>query len=116
MSNAIQLRDASDVTTFRKNRSLYQNYVQLAAKNTTPIGGIPHNDLMAVARYTATYIPMGSLIPQTISEAACPDCTNNVEYITTEIAAVSCSASCSGSASYQPLIYPTTFKSTKFSY
>jgi hypothetical protein len=112
MSNAIQLRDSSDFITFRKNRALYQNYVQLAAKNSVPVGGIPHNEFMAVARANAVYIPAGSLLATIVNTSTCPDCTNDVAYVTTEIVALSCSSTCSGGSSYQPDIYRSTFKAT----
>jgi hypothetical protein len=105
MSNAIQLRDSSDVTTFHKNRALYQNYNQLKAKNQLPIGGISHNDFMGVARQNAMYIPTDSMIAIVTEQADCPICVNDVTYVTTEIVAVSCSEDCSSGPSYQPGVY-----------
>jgi hypothetical protein len=107
MSNAIQLFDASDVTRMKKNRALYQNYVQLAAKQQLPVGGIPHEDLMAVARYGATYIPAESLTATVVEQANCPACPNTVQWNTTEIAVQPC-AVCEGS-SYQPGFYRELF-------
>lgn len=109
MSNAIQLRDSSDVTTFRKNRGIYQNYIQLQAKQQLPTWAIPQTDLMAVARANAVYIPAQSLLATVTAQASCPACTDTVTYVTSEIAAISCSANCSAGSSYQPGIYTSTF-------
>ena len=106
MSNALQLRDASDVTTFRKQRAIIQNYNQLADKNISPIGGIPHEDLMAVARYGATYIPASSVLTTVVANLS--GVVQEVTYSTTEIAARPC-ISCSGS-SYQPLHFTKVFR------
>jgi hypothetical protein len=102
MSNAIQLRDASDVTTFRKHRAIQQNYFQLKGKGILPVGGIPHEDLISIARYGATYIPRDSLTGTVGSKDAITQ-SNVVIYSTNEIVATSC-ISCSGS-SYQPNMY-----------
>uniref|UniRef100_A0A6C0I611 Uncharacterized protein n=1 Tax=viral metagenome TaxID=1070528 RepID=A0A6C0I611_9ZZZZ len=106
MSNAQQLRDSSDVTTFRKQRAIIQNYKQLEGKGQLPIGGIPHEDLMAVARYGATYIPASSIM-STVLELSGD--VQTLQYSTTEIAARSCSIQCSGS-SYQPSLFIQEFR------
>ncbi len=113
MSNAIQLFDASDVTRLKKNRAIYQNYVQLATKQQLPLGGIPHEDLMAVARYGAAYIPAESLTATVINQGDCPTCPNVVQWNTTEIAVVSCSSGCSQS-SYQPNFYQQLFPNIQY--
>jgi len=107
MSNAIQLRDASDITTFRKQRAIQHSYRQLKVKGMLPIGGIPHEDLMAMARYGATYIPTNSLIG-TVASIEPITQSNVVLYSTTEIAVTSC-IQCSGS-SYQPNMYIAEIK------
>lgn len=99
MSNAIQLRDASDVTTLKKQRAIQRNYEQLQDKNQLPIGGIPHSDLMAVARYGATYIPTDSLIPTVLGQnTSCALCPNSVSYETSEIVSEHCGSNCNGSS------------------
>lgn len=104
MSNAMELRDASDVTTFRKQRATIQNYYQLTSKGQMPVGGISHTDLMNIARYGATYIPTSSLtVIQTTS--------SEFVYNTTEIVAQPC-VSCSGS-SYEPLFFTQVFPQPK---
>jgi hypothetical protein len=105
MSNAFQLRDASDITTFKKNRAIYQNYVQLESKGQLPIGGISHEHLMAVARTNVQYIPMSSIAP-TIT--ALTPTGNTVTYATTEVAADRCDPSCGGGA-YMPETYRDNF-------
>ena len=97
MSNAIQLRDSSDVTTMRKNKAIQQNYNQLLAKNTFPLGGIPNSDLLRVARRDALYIPYDSLIATVTFQPSCPECPNIVTYTTTQIAVRQCN-NCSGSS------------------
>ena len=104
MSNAQQLRASSDVTTFRKQRALIQNYKQLEGKGQLPIGGIPHEDLMAVARYGATYIPSSSILSTVLDVSG----RQSLLYFTTEIAARSCET-CSGS-SYQPFHFIQEFR------
>jgi hypothetical protein len=105
MSNAIQLRNASDVTTFRKQRAVIQNYKQLEGKGQLPIGGIPHEDLMAVARYGATYIPDSSILATVVELSGD---VQTLQYSTTQIAATSC-IQCSGS-SYQPFQFISQFR------
>jgi len=107
MSNAIQLRDASDITTFRKQRAIQHSYRQLKDKGILPVGGIPHEDLMAMARYGATYIPAHSLIG-TVGSINPLTQSNVVLYSTTEIAVTSC-IQCSG-GSYQPNMYIARIK------
>lgn len=104
MSNAQQLRDSSDVTTFRKQRALVQNYKQLEGKGQLPIGGIPHEDLMAVARYGATYIPDSSIMSTVVDVSG----RQTLVYSTTEIGARAC-IQCSGS-SYQPFHFIQEFR------
>jgi len=103
MSNAIQLRDASDVTRAKRERGTIQNYQQLASNMQLPLGGIPHTDLMYLARYYATYIPTDSLRSVAITNAS--GYLTGTNYVTTEIAIYSCS-DCSGS-SYQNSYYQT---------
>ena len=101
MSNAIQLRDASDVTRVKRERGTIQSYLQLSNMNQLPIGGIPHTDLQYFARRRATYIPMDSLT--TVISANASGVITSTKYITTEIAIQSCS-DCSGT-SFQPILY-----------
>lgn len=108
MSNSIQLRDSSDITTFKKNRAIYQNYIQRQAKGVLPIGGIPHEDLMAVGRIGAQYIPTDSLATVVTAQADCPSCTNTVTYATTEIAAKACR--CNASVPYDKRQYSAVFR------
>lgn len=108
MSNSIQLRDASDVIKFRKDRSIHQNYIQLEAKNQIPIGGIPHEHLMAVARTNVQFIPMSSILPKI---TAISPIGNTVTYITSEIAALKCDLTCEGGA-YMPETYRENFYSS----
>lgn len=105
MSNSVQIRDASDITKFKKDRAIYQNYVQLSAKGQIPVGGISHNDLMSVARKNVQFIPMSSILP---TVTAYSYTGNTVTYSTSEIAAPSCDPSCVGGA-YMPDTYPNTF-------
>ncbi len=105
MSNAIQLRDSSDVTTYKKQKALYQNFQILKAKDQLPLGGISHTDLMGYARTRATYIPADSLVATVTAQADCPSCTNTVEYSTTSIAAPVCVAGCPSGGSYAPGYY-----------
>ena len=107
MSNAIQLRDASDITTFRKQRAIQHSYRQLKDKGMLPVGGIPHEDLMAMARYGATYIPANSLTGTIVGTNPATQ-SNVVLYSTNEIVATPC-IECSG-ASYQPNMYIAEIK------
>ena len=108
MSNSVQIRDASDVIKFRKDRSIYQHYVQLEAKNQIPIGGIPHEHLMAVARTNVQFIPTSSIIPKI---TAVSSTGNTVTYSTSEIAAPKCDEACVGGA-YMPETYRENFYSS----
>jgi hypothetical protein len=102
MSNAVQIRDASDVTAFKKMRAIQQNYVQLKAKQQLPLGGIPQSDMMALARRNATYIVNDSRLATVTAQAGCPECTDTVTYTGGQIVAYSCSTTCSEGNSYQP--------------
>lgn len=108
MSNAIQLRDASDFIEFKKQRGIQQNYAQLKSKKQAPIGGISSGDLMAIARTNATYIPASSLVVTVTSQASCPSCRDTITYIAGQIAAAACST-CAGS-SYQPGTFSKEFR------
>ena len=105
MSNAIQIRDASDVTTFKKQKALYRNFETLKARNELPIGGISHTDLMGFARTRATYIPADSLVATVTAQADCPACTNTVTYSTTAKVASVCVTGCATGGSYAPNYY-----------
>jgi hypothetical protein len=107
--NSIQIRDASDVTKFKKMRAIQQNYTQLKAKNEVPDGGIPQTDLMALARYYATYIVNDSRMPTVTVQTACPECPETVTYTNGQIVANGCEP-CSGS-SYQPSAFTQLFRS-----
>jgi hypothetical protein len=107
MSNAIQLRDASDVTTFKKQKALYRNFTILQGKDQVPLGGISHTDLMGYARTRATYIPADSLVATVTAQADCPACVNSVEYSTTAIVAPVCVSGCASGGSYAPNYYQT---------
>ena len=108
MSNAIQLRDASDFIEFKKQRGIQQNYAQLKSKKELPIGGISSADLMALARTNATYIPANSLVVTVTSQAACPSCRDSITYVAGQIAAAACST-CAGS-SYQRGTFSRNFR------
>jgi len=101
MSNAIQLRDASDVTRVKRERSTIQNYLHLSNINQLPVGGISHTDLQFFARRNATYIPMDSLT--TVISANASGVITEIQYVSTEIAVAPC-ATCSGS-SFEPVFY-----------
>lgn len=107
MSNAIQLRDASDVTTFKKQKALYRNFTNLQEKDQVPLGGISHTDLMGYARSRATYISADSLVATVTAQADCPSCTNNVTYSTTATVAPVCVSGCVTGGSYAPNYYQT---------
>jgi hypothetical protein len=111
MSNAVQIRDASDLTTYKKNRAIYQNYVQLQAKSQLPIGGIPAEHLMGVARTNATFIPTDSILANVVGPADCPTCFNEVEYFTTQVIATPCDLSCANAFSYRPQEFIKYFRS-----
>lgn len=110
MSNAVQIRDASDVTTLKKMRATQQNYIQLSAKNQLPKGGISHEDMMALARTNATYIVNDSRLATVISQAAYPDVVDGVLYTGGQIVSFSCSLTCSAGNSYQPLIFQNAYR------
>jgi hypothetical protein len=105
MSNAIQIRDASDVTTYKKQKALYRNFETLKARSGLPIGGISHTDLMGFARTRATYIPADSLVATVTAQADCPSCTNSVSYSTTATVAPVCVTGCASGGSYAPNYY-----------
>jgi hypothetical protein len=106
MSNAIQIRDASDVTTYKKQKALYQNFKALKARSELPLGGISHTDLMGYARVGAQYIPTDSLVATVTAQADCPACMNTVSYSTTNLVAGICSTSgCTSGSSYAPGLY-----------
>lgn len=102
MSNSIQLRDASDITTYKKNRAIFQSYNILLTKNQLPIGGIPHEHLMAIARANDNFIPASSLLP-TIT--ATGPVTNTVSYRTSEIVANTCDSGCTSDIVYMKETY-----------
>ncbi len=108
MSNAVQIRDASDIIKYKKDRAIYQHYVQLEAKGQLPIGGIPHEHLMALARANDTFIPMNSIVPKVTVVASCPECSNTVTYATGQTSASNC-ASCSPGGNYMPETYTNRF-------
>jgi len=108
--NAIQLRDASDITEFRKKRAIQQNYVQLRSKNQLPIGGISHEHLMALARTNAMYIPANSLVAVVNAQAACPSCKDSVIYTAGQVVSYGCSTTCSGGSSYTPETFVNNFR------
>jgi hypothetical protein len=105
MSNAVQLRDSSDITTFLKNRAIYQNYVQLESKNQLPIGGISHEHLMSISRANDNFIPMSSILPKV---TAISPTGNTVTYSTTSIVATACDPTCA-SGTYMPETYRNNF-------
>lgn len=109
MSNAVQIRDASDVIKYKKDRAIYENYVQLQAKSQLPIGGIPHEHLMAVARANDTFIPMSSIIPTITAISSCGTCPNTVTYITGQTIAVTCSSGCTPGGNYMSETYIDRF-------
>lgn len=111
MSNAVQIRDASDLTTYKKNRAIYHNYEQLQAKNQLPKGGIPATDLMGLARTNGTFIPTDSILANVVGPPDCPTCFNDVQYFTTEVLATACDPSCSQSFSYRPGAFINYFRS-----
>lgn len=111
MSNAIQIRDASDLTTYKKNRAIYHNYEQLKAKTQLPMGGISSQDLMGIARTNATFIPANSILVNVVGPADCPVCLNDVSYFTTQIIATSCDIDCSQAFSYRPGEFIKYFRS-----
>ena len=104
MSNAIQIRDASDVTQMKKSRAIQQNYIQLAAKNSLPWGGISHSDFLNVARTNATYIIANSIIPTVGIQAQCPSCSNVVSYPVSSPTIEQPCADCPGN-SIQRMVY-----------
>jgi hypothetical protein len=106
----MQIRDASDLTTYKKNRAIYHNYDILKYKSQLPKGGIPAEDLMAVARANATIIPTNSILANVVGPADCPTCFNDVSYFTTEVIATTCSASCVA-FSYRPGEFIQYFRS-----
>jgi hypothetical protein len=107
MSRAIQIRDASDVTTFKKQKAIYNNYVHLQDKSTLPIGGISHNDLMAVARHAATFIPANSLKATVSTTSTDPERKlNTVSYSVTQIISQNCLANLSGGSCWGAEGYP----------
>lgn len=103
MSRAIQIRDASDVTTLKKQKAIYNNYVHLQDKIHLPIGGISHSDLMNVARHTSTYIPANSLMP-TVTQTG--KLFNTVTYSTSQIISQNCLADLSGGSCWSAEGYP----------
>ena len=105
MSNAIQLRDSSDVTTYLKQKALYRNFTILAGKNQVPLGGISHTDLMGYARTHATYIPADSLVATVTAQADCPACVNTVTWVATASVASVCVSGCPNGGSYAPGYY-----------
>lgn len=105
MSNAVQIRDASDVIKYKKDRAIYENYVQLEAKSQLPIGGIPHEHYMAIARANDTFIPASSIIPKITAVSSCGSCPNTVSYVTGQTIAVTCSADCTPGGNYMPETY-----------
>lgn len=108
MSNAAQIRDASDVIRYKKNRAIYQHYVQLEAKNQLPIGGIPHEHLMAIARANDLFIPASSILPTVTVQSGCPECQNTVTYATGQTAAAKCNT-CNPGGNYMPETYTNRF-------
>jgi hypothetical protein len=111
MSNAIQIRDASDLTTYKKNRALYQNYLQLQSKSQLPMGGISSEHLMGVARTNALVIPTNSILPDIIGPPSYPTCFNDVHYYTSQIIATACDQTCSSAFSYRPTEFIKYFRS-----
>ena len=107
MSRAIQIRDASDITTFKKQKAIYNNYVQLQDKGTLPIGGISHNDLMAVARHAGTFIPANSLKATVSTISTDPERKlNTVSYNITQIISQNCLSDLSGTSCFGAEGYP----------
>ena len=111
MSNAIQIRDASDLTTFKKNRAIYQNYIQLQTKSQLPKGGISSEDLMGIARTNATYIPTDSILSYSIHNQECAVFNIEVADYTTQIIATPCDINCSSAFSYRPTEFIKYFRS-----
>ena len=109
MSNAVQIRDASDVIKYKKDRAIYQNYVQLDAKAQLPIGGIPHEHYMAIARANDTFIPASSLIPKITALSSCGTCPNVVSYTVGQTLAITCSGGCTPGGNYMPETYTNRF-------
>jgi hypothetical protein len=106
MSNAVQIRDASDITKYKKDRLIYQNYVQLNAKVQLPIGGIPHEHLMAIARANDSFIPTSSLI-QTVT-ARTSSGPNTVLYAVGQTIADKCN-NCTPGGNYMVETYSDKF-------
>ena len=94
MSNAVQIRDASDLTTYKKRGFALHNYNQLNTKNQKPKGGIPHADLMDFGFARTAAIPAGSILTNIIGPAGCPLCFNQVTTLTTEIVSDGCTPNC----------------------
>lgn len=106
MSNAVQIRDASDITKYKKDRLIYQHYVQLQAKSQLPVGGIPHEHLMAVARANDRFIPTSSILPTVTASGVT---SNVVSYNTSQVIATTCDPTCSSGGAYMAETYPNEF-------
>lgn len=109
MSNAIQIRDASDLTTHKKRLLTGKNYDILYGKQQMPIGGIPPSDLMSLGFARTPSIPTNSILANVVGPADCPTCFNQVEYFTTSKIPPVCDPDCQ--APYTPQTYES-FRAT----
>jgi hypothetical protein len=103
MSNAIQIRDASDLTTLKKRLLTGKNYLILYGKNQMPKGGIPASDLMNFGFVRTPAIPTASILANVVGPADCPTCFNDVEYFTTSVIPPVCDPNCQ--SPYTPKTY-----------
>lgn len=74
-----QLRDSSDVTKMIKQQAVRMNYVNLHDKASSPVGGIPSEDLYNLAHTTGAYAPMSSMMSG-ISMQPCVSCTGQFPF------------------------------------
>jgi len=74
-----QLRDSSDVTSMIRQQGVRGNYRNLRDNRTSPVGGIPANDLYDMAHTTAAYAPMSSMVSG-ISMQPCVSCTGQLPF------------------------------------
>ena len=54
-SNIVRLRDASDVTTRKRQEGTSKRYNELYYENRLPVGGIPASDMYDLAHVSAQY-------------------------------------------------------------
>lgn len=73
------MRDSSDMTTFRRQNAIRNNYRILHDKGQSPLGGISSTDFQAIAHTTAAFAPANTIISG-LSYQPCVSCTGQIPF------------------------------------